>query len=727
MEDHILSVAIAKPPYHCFDYLAPIDSPIEPGQRVQVPFGHTHRMGMVVALKTHSAVAIDRLKPIDHLIDSSPILTPDILALLWWACAYYHHPMGNVIATALPVLLRQDRQARIREIPLWQITPDGLIGRQQLPKKALRQHELLTCLMHHPEGASTHTLDDLGFQWRAPMKACEQKHYVQKMLASPLNAVSAGCPPAYALNQHQRTAIDAVSLNQFQTFLLDGVTGSGKTEVYLQVIERVLDGGQQALMMIPEIGLTPQLLARFEQRFEVPVVTLHSAMTEQERLNHWLLTQSGEAKIVIGTRSSVFCPFQHLGVIIIDEEHDASFKQQAGFRYHARDVAVYRAKQANIPILLGSATASLETTLNVQKKRYQALSLPTRAGTGVIPRVSLADLNQQPLKNGLAPAVISAMEKTLARQEQILVFLNRRGYASVILCDQCGWSVDCQHCDAKMTYHCSDERLRCHHCGSETLVPERCPSCTSNTLKKVGMGTQRLEKYLQQQFPTHTIARIDRDSTRKKGTFEKHLNAIHSGESQILVGTQMLAKGHHFANMTLVCLLEVDYSLVSGDFRAIERLAQQLVQVSGRAGREKAGQVIIQTHQPEHPLLQTLFTRGYAHFSQNALIERQQAALPPFTAQTLLRAEASKRQIPMQFLQEAKTQLSELGSAVQCLGPIPTLLERKQGVFRAQLLIESANKSAMQRALHQWAPMIPALPSAKKVRWLLDIDPLDIL
>ncbi|MBT5228694.1 MAG: primosomal protein N', partial [Methylococcales bacterium] len=627
MDSPILSIAIAKPPYDCFDYLSPkVNHPIVPGMRVQVPFGHSKRMGMVVAVKTDSDVPAGRMKPVDHFLDQHSILPEEILSLLWWASQYYHHPIGDVISTALPSALRKDREPLVKEIPMWRLTEAA--SSAILSPRAFRQQAILDLLLRYPDGASSHIMQELGFDWRGPLKTCVDKNWVDKFFTSPLTRNAHPLNPDYGINAHQTSAIESIKagFGDFNVTLLDGVTGSGKTEVYLQLIQNVLEHNLQVLVMIPEIGLSPQLLSRFQQRFSVPITTMHSGMTDQERLNTWLLAQSGEAEIIIGTRSSIFCPFKSLGLILIDEEHDASFKQQSGFRYHARDLAVYRAKKRSIPVVLGTATPSLETRLNVERGRYHVASLPERAGVGSAPAIQLVDLRRQPVKQGLGLKVIEAIHETLAKSEQVLIFLNRRGYAPAIMCHQCGWSAGCHHCDAKMTYHHDDERLRCHHCGYETRLPTECPSCDSDALQRVGMGTQRLEQYVNTLFPGYKVARIDRDSTRRKGTFEDQLDAIHKGETQILVGTQMLAKGHHFPSMTLVVILDIDGSLISGDFRATERLAQQLVQVAGRAGRaDKPGRVMIQTLQPEHPMLQQLFTQGYTKYSKMALQERQQA------------------------------------------------------------------------------------------------------
>jgi primosomal protein N' (replication factor Y) (superfamily II helicase) len=732
--EKILSVAVARPPYHCFDYLPPKmddQTDFQPGIRVNIPFGNSECAGMIVAVKTESDYPVEKLKRVLQTIDAQPVLKNNILKLLTWASHYYHHPIGNVIASALPTLLRKGKPAVLKEVPVWKVQRINEEQSPEIPANAHRQKQLLDFISQHPKGVSQYQLADLEFDWRAPMKSCEKKQWVTKTYQPLLLVDHLATSPPPDLNSDQKNAVNCVtkSLDKYTTYVLDGVTGSGKTEVYLHIIHEILALQQQVLILIPEIGLTPQLLSRFQKRFPLPIVTLHSAMTDQQRLNSWLLAESGEARIVIGTRSAVYCPFDNLGMIIIDEEHDASFKQQTRFRYHARDLAVYRAMQENIPIMLGTATPSFETLHNIHREKYTWLELTNRAGKSISPDIKLIDLKTNPVTKGLTKPIKSAIELALSKQEQVLIFINRRGYSPILLCHHCGWSANCRDCDAKLTYHESDNKLRCHHCAKEHFVPQSCPDCQAKQLKMIGLGTQRVEKYCHEMFPDTDIIRIDRDSTQKKGAFENILSDIKAGKNQILIGTQMLAKGHHFPNLTLVCILDIDSGLLSGDFRAMERMAQQLIQTSGRAGRaEKSGVVLIQTHYPDHPSLITLIRNGYQKYSNIALQERQEANLPPYSAQALLRAEAKNSNLSMQFLHEAKSCFQKVNmSSVQCMGPIPSLMEKKKGLFRAQLLIEAPHKQAMQSLLNKWSSQIQNQPSAKKVRWFLDIDPLDVL
>lgn len=535
--------------------------------------------------------------------------------------------------------------------------------------------------------------------------------------------------PAPQLNEAQQSAVDAIAAKPgFGAFLLEGITGSGKTEVYLHAIRRVLDAGHQALVLVPEIALTPQLVSRFRARFpDVPTVTLHSAMNDSERADAWLRAQRGLARIVIGTRSAVFTPLPEAGLIVVDEEHDGSFKQHEGLRYSARDMAVWRARELDVPVVLGSATPSLESLLNVRTRRYQDLQLPERTGTAVHPSMHLVDIRGRRLHHGLCEDLLARMQRHLDDGNQVLLFLNRRGYAPVLQCHDCGWISACSRCDARMTLHREDKRLRCHHCAHEQRVPERCPTCNSEQVQPVGIGTERLEETLTERFPEAPMVRIDRDATRRKGTLDKLLAKAESGAARILVGTQMLAKGHHFPGVTLVVVVDADGGLFSADFRASERMAQLILQVAGRAGRaERPGEVMIQTHCPDHPLLLKLVHEGYPAFADAALAEREAVGLPPYAHIALLRAEATDEQAPAAFL-EAAGELAHGAHAalVSYLGPVPAPMPRRAGRWRAQAMIRAPQRSPLQRCLGEMVPKLGALPEARKVRWSIDVDPAD--
>jgi primosomal protein N' (replication factor Y) len=515
------------------------------------------------------------------------------------------------------------------------------------------------------------------------------------------------------------------ALGGFAPFLLHGVTGSGKTEVYLRVIERALERGEQALVLVPEIALTPQAVARFRARFPVALAVLHSGLSDTERLAMWRAARAGTAPVVIGTRSAIFVPLARPGVIVVDEEHDASYKQQEGFRYSARDLALYRARAHGIPVILGSATPALETLHNALAGRYRRVELPERAGSAGQPRLALVDLNLHEARHGMATPSVLAMERHLNDGGQVLLYLNRRGFAPTLYCPGCGWAAPCAECDARLTVHLRSHRLVCHHCGAQADIPFACPRCATE-LKPVGQGTERIEDALDEFFHGVPVVRIDRDTIRGRGEIEAALARVESGEARILVGTQMLTKGHDFPDVTLVVVLNADQGLFGTDFRASERLAQSIVQVAGRAGRAaRPGEVLIQTACPRHPLLQRLLAGGYADFAEGALEERASARWPPYSRLALLRAEAATREAALAFLDAARAAAGE-PREVRLLGPAAAAMERRAGRYRAQLLLEAAERRPLQRLLDTWLPLVEALPEARRVRWSIDVDPLEV-
>ena len=532
------------------------------------------------------------------------------------------------------------------------------------------------------------------------------------------------------LNADQQRAVDALraSLGTFRPFVLEGVTGSGKTEVYLRVIEQVVAGGRQALVLIPEIGLTPQLLARFQARLSCRVEALHSGLSDGERLSAWTHARNGTADVLVGTRSAVFAPLARPGLFIVDEEHDLSFKQQDGFRYSARDLSVVRARDAGAPVVLGSATPSLEAMDNVRRRRYRHLVLPRRAGGASPPRIDVVDLRSRPFDSGLCDVLIEAVEDVKVRSEQALLFINRRGYAPRLLCHACGWIAECGRCDARLVFHHGDGRLRCHHCGAERAPITECPDCGSRDVRRLGLGTERVAGALESRIEGLRVARMDRDATRRRGALEAVLDRVHAGDVDVVVGTQMLAKGHHFPNVTLVAILDADGGLFGIDFRATERMAQLLLQVAGRAGRgDRPGRVLLQTHHPHHPLLRTLVLDGYRKFCEDALDERRRARLPPYASLALVRAEAPQPEAPRTFLADAERRANARPRpGVTVLGPAPAPMERRAGRYRAQLLVDAESRAAMQRFLPEWVAALETLPSARKVRWSVDVDPQEM-
>ncbi len=729
MPPTVVHIAIPSPLRRRFDYLAVQPAPL-PGSRVEVPFGRRQMVGVVLGSGGDSDVPVEKLRPITRLLDEQPLLPPPLLELLNWAAAYYHHPVGEVYAAALPVALRQGQPPEVRGQRRYRLSAAGAAADPNTLKRAPRQAQLLARLQQLAAPAGAAELDELG-AWRPVMSKLVERGWVEvddEGPALPAAPLPAATPPALAPAQQEAVAAVAAASGGFAGFLLDGVTGSGKTEVYLRLIEQQVAAGRQTLVLVPEIGLTPQLLERFRRRFALPIAVLHSGLADGERLGAWLAAAKGQAPIVIGTRSAVFTPLPQLGLIIVDEEHDPSFKQQEGFRYSARDVAVMRARQAGVPILLGSATPSLESLANAEAGRYTRLVLPERAGTASHPTMRLFDMRQLPVEGGVSEPLYRAMEQHLARDGQVLLFLNRRGYAPVLLCHNCGWVATCKRCDAHLTYYAGQKRIRCHHCGAERPTPQQCGDCGSIDLRPVGQGTERVEEALRARFPDTGIERIDRDATRRKGALEEKLERVHSGAARILIGTQMLAKGHHFPDVTLVGILDADQGLFSADFRAGERMAQLILQVAGRAGRaDKPGEVVIQTHHPDHPLLRLLIEQGYGAFATAALVERRQAELPPYSFLALLRAEAPGAAVPQGFLEEARTLAEGCGpEGVMLLGPVPAPMERRAGRFRAQLLLQAANRTALHRLLERWLPQLEASKAGRKVRWSLDVDPAEM-
>ncbi|ACL71374.1 primosomal protein N' [Thioalkalivibrio sulfidiphilus HL-EbGr7] len=729
----ICRVAVPGPLPEALDYRVPErGEPPVPGARVRVDLGRRQVVGVVTALASTSEIPRNRLRPVREVLDEASLLDDTLMALLTWAADYYHHPVGEVLNQALPVLLRQGREAQAATRSVYRLSDAGAQVDPATLTRAPRQSALLALLREAPGGLSAGELEDEPpGNWGGVLRAVVERGWVERIERA-LDAIDGPCPARAgpALNEAQAAAVEAVRghFGQFAPHLLQGVTGSGKTEVYLQLIEAALAEGRQTLVLVPEIALTPQLVRRFRSRLACPVAVLHSGLGERERLDGWLAARSGAAGVIIGTRSAVFVPWARPGLIIVDEEHDGSFKQHEGFRYHARDVAVKRAHLESVPVLLGSATPSFESLANVTRGQYTRLRLRERAGGAAPPRVELLDLRRQTLDEGLSLGLMDRMQRHLEAEGQVLLFLNRRGFAPTLLCHDCGWVAECPRCDARMTWHQGDGRIRCHHCGHERNRPRHCPACGSVSLGGLGQGTERVEAALERHFPGHSVARLDRDSTRRKGALEAVLEDVRSGRHRILVGTQMLAKGHHFPDVTLVGILDADQGLFSADFRAAERMAQMMVQVAGRAGRAgRAGEVVIQTHHPDHPLLLTLVHQGYEAFAEAALAERRVAGLPPYTSLVLLRAEATGQQAPNDFLEAARRSLEALRpDSVQIWGPAPALMERRAGRYRAQLMIQSASRPALQRALRAWTPGLAQLPGARKVRWVLDVDALEM-
>lgn len=700
--------------------------------RVRVPFGRQKLIGFIIEEIAASELPTEKLKFISALLDAKSLLPKSLLDLLFWAARYYVHPLGEVFQTALPVYLRNNDDATPPLTEYWcciALDAETQVEIIASLSRAPKQQQVYRLLAAAENGLNAEALTVLTENWRSPIKSLLEKQLIEVNVKAAI--LSADNPAAHrvSLTDEQATAINAMlpKMQQHAIHVLNGVTGSGKTEVYLSLCEQVLADQKQVLVLVPEIGLTPQLTQRFLERLNTSIVILHSAMTDKLRYAAWHAAANNQAQLVIGTRSSIFTPMPNLGLIIIDEEHDGSYKQQDGFRYNARDLAILRAKNSNIPVLLGSATPSLETLNNINERRYEVHFLKQRANQKKLPRIELVNLCNQKLHEGMAETLLTKIKQQLDNQGQVLLFINRRGFAPLLMCHDCGWTTNCQRCDAHMTYHKRRNQLHCHHCGAQRKAPESCDDCGSTNILAIGAGTERIEHFLQAQFPDTLVNRIDRDSTRNKGRLEEKLGQAHSGETGILVGTQMLAKGHDFPNVTLVAILDTDQALFSADFRASEHLAQLVTQVSGRAGRaEKSGEVMIQTHHPEHPLLQTLLHKGYAAFAEAALAERREAGLPPAKHLVLLRCESVETKAAQTFLDDAVACARQVElKNIELFGPIPAPMERRAGRYRYQVMLQSAQRKDLHQLLSWWVPQLPQLSSARKVRWSIDVDPYD--
>ena len=679
-------------------------------------------VGVIVEIDDKSDLPLEKLANVISFPDGEQtVLTDETLELLKWCWRYYKHAPGEVVFNALPPLLRKPG-GEIPPPPVqYRLTTAGQERLEEPPGRIKAQIRLLEEMREGP--VTELQLRSFSSTWRQTLSRLMEQQWVrsEEQQSTQLNPVKGP-----VLLDEQRFAVDAIgkTLGKFHCHLLDGITGSGKTEVYLRLLEQVLKKGGQALLLVPEIGLTPQLLNRFKKRLGFEPVVTHSGLSEGQRLKAWAMAKSGLARLVIGTRSALFLPMPELQLIILDEEHDASFKQQDGFRYSTRDVAVKRAAGLGVPVVLGTATPSLETFNNAASNRYSWHRLRQRATGAAEPRWRVLDLIQQTMKGGISSTAMEAIGKTLGKGEQVLVFLNRRGYAPVILCHECGWHAACQRCDANMTWHKANRRLLCHHCDSGARVPVMCPECGADALQGAGEGTEQLEQMLGKAFPETPLLRFDRDTVRKKGEFDRLSEQVKTGESCLLVGTQMLAKGHHFPQVTLVVIVNLDQALYSADFRALERMGQLMVQVAGRAGRDQLpGEVILQTHYPQHESLHTLLSSGYETFASDISKDRQTACLPPFSYQALLRSDAHDKDDVRAFLNQAK-QCFPAGEAT-IYGPFPAMMERRSGRTRWYLLVHAAKRPALHRQLDGWVSQLHKLPSARRVRWAVDVDPQD--
>ena len=724
-------VAVPVPVADGFDYRWDRPGPRPaPGTRVCVPFGKRRHVGVVIDAKVASVVDDAALKPVGEVLDDSPLFDRELLASLRWAAGYYHHPLGDVLLSALPTLLRQGRAAEAEPEPAWQVAAEGLAADREVlarraPKQALALGlvagaGVMTAAALRQHGVTADTIRRLADKaWLAPAAAGA---------AGSAGSAAAGpkeTPPE--LTRDQQLALGEIrEADGFAVSLLFGVTGSGKTEVFLRLISEALDRDRQCLLLVPEIGLTPQLVRRLEARFRCRLAVFHSGLTARERLTAWREARSGDARLVVGTRSAAFAPLPEAGLIVVDEEHDPSYKQQSGFRYSGRDLAIMRAKALSIPVVLASATPSLESFHNAVEGRYRLVQLPRRIGAGGEPRLRTIDLNRHAVRRGLSTPLLAAIDRHIGRGNQVLLFINRRGFAPVLFCPGCARASECARCDARMTIHARAGELRCHHCGRRETLQWACPDCGGERIG-VGAGTERVTAELEALYPDQAIARLDRDTVAGRDALGAALDAIESGAARIIVGTQLLTKGHDFPRVTLVGVLNADQGLFGTDFRSEERLAQTIVQVAGRAGRrDEPGEVLIQTHYPGHPLLKSLLERDYAAFASHALTERRETGWPPFSHLAVFRAEAVERDRVYAFLERLRREAESAHRKLRVLGPAAAGMERREGRYRAQLLLRSTRRPELHATIAACLEALAAWRETRRVRWSVDVDPAEL-
>ncbi|MCY3941486.1 MAG: primosomal protein N' [Gammaproteobacteria bacterium] len=712
------------------DYLAPAGGPVPPvGARVSVPLGSGRRTGFVLEHLDGSEVPTERLRPVLDVPDAEPLWDPVTLEVLRWAANYYCHPLGQVLAYALPQQLR--RGGRLPSPPLrWRAGEKASNEAPKLLARAPRQREFLDRLLEAGRnGLAEESLASLTPDWRRIVRILREKELAEPFEPGISDPAEMLREEPLALSREQSAAVSAMRMDRgFACHLLDGVTASGKTEVYLHLAEQVLAAGRQCLLLAPEIGLTPQLAERLKARFRAPAAVLHSGLNDGERTRAWADARAGRARLVVGTRSAVFVPCRELGLIVVDEEHDPSYKQQDGFRYQARDLAVMRASRSGIPVVLGSATPALESLLNVQRGRYTHPRLTKKVTGSRPPLARLVDLNRHPPEHGLSAPLLQAMSEQLESGSQVLLYLNRRGFAPLLMCPDCRRAEECSHCDARLVFYRRRDLLLCHHCGARRRPPPVCGNCGS-PLQTIGRGTERLEEELQARFEDYPVARMDRDNVRGRRRLEHILGGIRERHYRILLGTQMLTKGHDFPSLGLVGVIDADQGMFSQEFRGPERLAQTLVQVAGRAGRrERPGLLVLQTRFPEHPLLRQLLKEGYGGFAATALDLRRRSGWPPYAHLALLRANAPEAASVREFLEQAIGVVPQdgSGSAVEVLGPAPALMERRRDRSHAHLLARSSSRAHLQEYLGRWIPAVRELKRPRRVSWSVDVDPAEI-
>ncbi len=713
-----------------FDYRAPAGEPrVRAGMRVRVPLGQRRCVGLVLADGITPAVPADKLVDLGEVLDREPLLSRQTLSLLSWISTYYHYPFCHVLAQALPGNLRKGGVVPPSTEKSWQAIESEESA--SLLRRATKQRQLYALL--ETDGPISENQLGLAFRnWRPPMLALEAKKLACLAARRVPALLLRETKPMLNLNEEQSLALNGMreNINQFVCHMLEGITGSGKTELYLRLAENILATGHQVLVLVPEVGLVAQTVKAFNTRYTCPVIPYHSQLSDSARMKAWAQAQEDSACVLVGTRSVVFLPMPKLGLVVVDEEHDLSYKQQDKLRYHARDVAIKRAQMQKVPVMLCSATPSLESLHNTQIGRYRHHTLTQRHDGASLPKVTIIDLRGCQLKGGISEGLFAEIGQCLAQEGQVLLFLNRRGYAPQMLCSQCGEVLSCEDCDSALCFHLHGNILRCHHCDRTVKRPERCVQCMANDFQVMGIGTERIEEVLKLQFPSVKIIRIDADSTRRKGEFERLLSEIRAGLPCIMVGTQLLSKGHHFPRVTLTGIVNVDQRLFSLDFRALEKLGQLVTQVSGRAGRgKKPGKVVLQTYHPDHPQILKLLRKGYRDFALELLKERKEAGLPPYRFFASVNAASKQQSLPLAFLFTVRSLLQELAGkqVLEVRGPVPAFMEKKAGRHRAQLLLVGQSRSALNRCLSGTASQVRKMKKNRNLHWYIDVDPMEMI
>ena len=720
-----IQVAVPVPVRKTFDYAGPV---LAPGSRVLVPFGKRKLVG--VALSCHPSQHQGKLKPIIEVLDSKPVFSENLLKLLTWAADYYHYSPGEVLNTALPSVLRSARPIFDPFLAtVYSIVETDESGLQSL-ERAPKQAKVYNFISDHPRCSSKDLTGKIK-GYSPALAALLKKELVSEELVSLAGEIKSGPTSTPPLSDQQLAAYNGLLLQDgFKVNLLQGITGSGKTRIYIEVANNILAQGKQVLIMVPEISLTPQLVEELQRGLGYKIAVLHSGLRDSERYKNWWLAASGGARVVLGTRSAVFTPFSELGLVIIDEEHDTSYKQQDGFRYDARNLAIKRASMESIPVVLGSATPMMESINNALKQKYHLVNLNSRFGNATLPDIEIINTRDYRAIDGLSQPLIKALSDNIQRKEQSIIFINRRGYAPVVHCVACDWQMTCPRCSARMTYHAHLNKFRCHHCASQQTALENCPQCQTPVIK-TGVGTQRIVSRLSLELPGARVLQLDRDNITSAEGLAGALDAIRRGEIDIIVGTQLIVKGHDFENVTLVGVSDADQALYGVDFRSSEHMFQQMVQVSGRAGRSiKQGKVLIQTNHPENMIFRQICAQDYPAFTKDCLRERSQASFPPYTFLALWRTEANSKEQSEQCLKKIRTEglnlLKTNNLELEIMDVVSSPMEKLAGRYRFQLLVRSQNRIQLHQLLKPWIKVVESSSWSNRIRWSIDIDPIDM-